>query len=376
MRRNRVAVPRGYAVTTAVEAEFAMLRLKSELAVVKAQIHAGGRGKAGGVKLVKSSAECRRVADELLGKTLVTHQTGAGGELVRQLYIEAGSQIAREFYLAFLIDRERAAIAIVASTQGGMDIEAVAAKDATQIITVHVDPRIGLQSFYIYRLLIALGLNGTDLASKFYRMVENLYRVFKRYDLSLLEINPLAVVADDFVVLDSKVIIDDNALFRQEKLLELRDFAAEDAREVEASKFSISYVGLSGSIGCLVNGAGLAMATMDIIKHYGGEPANFLDVGGGANEEQVTNAFRIILQDKAVRGIFVNIFGGIMRCDTIANGLVAAVRELQLNVPLVVRLEGTNVESGKKILQQSQLRIVAAEDMADGAQKIVELVKS
>ncbi len=374
LRRNRIPVPRGYAVNSAIEAEFAMLRLKTDLAVVKAQIHAGGRGKAGGIKLVKSPTKCGQVAGEMLGKTLVTHQTGASGQQVRRVYIEEGSEIAREFYLALLIDREQAAIAIVASTQGGMDIEAVAAKDASQIVTVHVDPRIGLKSFYLYRLILALGLAGTPLSSKFYTLVENLYRIFHRYDLSLLEINPLALVNDNFVVLDSKVIIDGNALFRQEKLLELRDFDEEDVREIEASKFSISYVGLSGSIGCLVNGAGLAMATMDIIKHYGGEPANFLDVGGGANEEQVTNAFRIILQDKSVRGIFVNIFGGIMRCDTIANGLVTAARELQLKLPLVVRLEGTNVEQGKEILQNSQLRIVAASDMADGAQKIVELV--
>ena len=374
LRRNRVPVPRGYVVNSAIEAEFAMLRLKTNLAVVKAQIHAGGRGKAGGVKLVKSPTECGQVAGEMLGKTLVTQQTGASGQQVRRVYIEAGAEINRELYLALLIDREQAAIAIVASTQGGMDIEAVAAQDASQIVTVHVDPRIGLKSFYLYRLILALGLAGTPLSDKFYTLVENLYRIFHRYDLSLLEINPLAVVNDSFVVLDSKVIIDGNALFRQEKLLELRDFDEEDAREIEASKFSISYVGLSGSIGCLVNGAGLAMATMDIIKHYGGEPANFLDVGGGANEEQVTNAFRIILQDQSVRGIFVNIFGGIMRGDTIANGLVAAARELQLKVPLVVRLEGTNVEQGQEILQNSQLRIVAARDMADGAQRIVALV--
>lgn len=374
LRQHNIAVPDGYVATSAIEAEFAMLRLKTNLAVVKAQIHAGGRGKAGGVKLVKSPAECRKIAGEMLGKTLVTHQTGIEGQQVRRVYIEQGSDIAREFYLAFLVDRERAAIAIVASTQGGMDIEEVAAQDAAKIVTVHIDPTIGLQSFYLYRLILALGLGGTPLARKFYSLVESLYEVFQRYDLSLLEINPLAVVNDDFVVLDSKVIIDDNALARQEQLLALRDFDEEDEREIEASKFSISYVGLSGSIGCLVNGAGLAMATMDIIKHYGGEPANFLDVGGGANEEQVTNAFRIILQDKAVQGIFVNIFGGIMRCDTIANGLVAAARELQLKVPLVVRLEGTNVNQGKEVLRNSKLQIIAAADMADGAQRIVKLV--
>ncbi len=373
LRRNRIPVPRGHAVSSAVEAEFAMLRLKTDLAVVKAQIHAGGRGKAGGVKLVKSPRECGQVADEMLGKMLVTPQTGAAGQQVRCVYIEAGAEIAQEFYLALLVDRERAAIAIVASKQGGMDIEAVAAKDASQIVTVHIDPRIGLKSFYLHRLTLALGLAGTSLARKFHVLVENLYRVFNRYDLSLLEINPLAVVNDDLVVLDSKLSIDGNALFRQEKLLELRDFNEEDAREIEASKYGINYIGLSGSIGCLVNGAGLAMATMDIIKHYGGEPANFLDVGGGANEEQVTNAFRIILQDEVVQGIFVNIFGGIMHCDTIANGLVAAARELQLKVPLVVRLEGSSVKQGKEILQNSQLRIVTANDMADGAQRIVAL---
>ena len=375
LRQNNIPVPNGYAATSAVEAEFAMLRLKTDLTVVKAQIHAGGRGKAGGVKLVKSPRDCRKIAGEMLGKTLVTHQTGADGQQVRRVYVEQGSDIAQEFYLAFLVDRERAAIAIIASTQGGMDIEEVAAQDAAKIVTVHIDPTIGVQSFYLYRLILALGLGGTPLACKFHLLVENLYEVFQRYDLSLLEINPLAVVNDDFVVLDSKVIIDDNALFRQEQLLTLRDFDEEDEREIEASKFNISYVGLSGSIGCLVNGAGLAMATMDIIKHYGGEPANFLDVGGGANEEQVTNAFRIILQDTAVRGIFVNIFGGIMRCDTIANGLVTAARELQLKVPLVVRLEGTNVEQGKEVLHDSPLRIIAAADMADGAQKIVAAVQ-
>ena len=374
LRQNNIPVPNGYAATSAIEAEFAMLRLKTDLAVVKAQIHAGGRGKAGGVKLVKSPNECRKIADNMLGKTLVTHQTGTDGQQVRRVYIEQGSDIAQEFYLAFLVDRERSSIAIVASTEGGMDIEEVAAKNADKIITTHVNPTIGLQSFYLYRLILALGLDGTPLAAKFYSLVESLYEVFQQYDLSLLEINPLAVVNDDFIVLDSKVIIDDNALFRQEQLLTLRDFDEEDEREIEASKFSISYVGLSGSIGCLVNGAGLAMATMDIIKHYGGEPANFLDVGGGANEEQVTNAFRIILQDKAVQGIFVNIFGGIMRCDTIANGLVTAARELQLKVPLVVRLEGTNVKQGKEVLRNSQLQIIAAADMADGAQRIVKLV--
>ena len=375
LRQHDIPVPPGFVASSPIEAEFAMLRLKTNLAVVKAQIHAGGRGKAGGVKLVKSPNACRETAAEMLGKTLVTHQTGPAGRKVRRVYIEAGSKIEREFYLAFLIDRATASVAIVASTAGGMDIEEVAAKDAEKIITVHINPRIGLQGFYIYQLIMGLGLGGTGLSCQFFTLVQNLYRVFMQHDLSLLEINPLAVVEGRFMVLDTKITIDDAALFRQEKLVGLRDFSEEDERESEASKFSISYIGLQGSIGCLVNGAGLAMATMDIIKHCGGEPANFLDVGGGATEEQVTNAFRIILQDPAVKGIFVNIFGGIMRCDVIASALITAARNLKLQVPVVVRLEGTNVEQGKEILARSDLQIIAATDMADGAEKIVELVK-
>ena len=375
LRRHDIPVPPGFVASTPTEAEFAMLRLKTNLAVVKAQIHAGGRGKAGGVKLVKSPDACRETAAEMLGKTLVTHQTGPEGRKVRRIYIEAGSEIEREFYLAFLVDRATASVAIVASTQGGVDIEEVAAHDAKKIITVHIDPRIGLKTFYIYQLIMALGLGGTELSCQFFTLVQNLYRVFMQHDLSLLEINPLAVVAGRFMVLDTKMTVDDAALFRQETLIGLRDFSEEDERESEASKFRLSYIGLQGSIGCLVNGAGLAMATMDIIKHCGGEPANFLDVGGGATEEQVRNAFRIILQDPAVKGIFVNIFGGIMKCDIIASALVTAARDLKLQVPVVVRLEGTNVEQGKEILSRSDLQIIAATDMADGAGKIVELVK-
>ena len=372
LRRHGVELPAGYAVSSAVEAEFAMLRLKTDLAVVKAQIHAGGRGKAGGVKLVHSPDECRQVASELLGKTLITHQTGPAGKKVHRLYIEAGSKIDREFYLALLVDRERSAITVVASTQGGMDIEEVAAQDPRQIIKVAIDPILGFRSFHAYQLICGLAIDGTSFACQFHTLLEKLYGIFCQYDLSLLEINPLAIVGERLLVLDSKVTIDDNALFRHQQLLGLRDFSEEDQREIEASKYRLSYIGLPGSIGCLVNGAGLAMATMDIIKHYGGQPANFLDVGGGANEEQVKNAFRIILQDDAVKAIFVNIFGGIMRCDTIAKGLIAAVQEL--TIPVVVRLEGTNVEQGKELLDKSGLQLIVANDMADGARKVVELV--
>ena len=372
LRRHGVELPAGYPVSSAIEAEFAMLRLKTDLAVVKAQIHAGGRGKAGGVKVVHSTTECRQVADELLGKTLVTHQTGPAGKKVHRLYIEAGSKIDREYYLALLVDRERSAITVVASTQGGMDIEEVAAQDPQQIIKVTIDPSLGFRSFHAYQLVCGLAIDGTVLAGQIHTLLEKLYGIFCQYDLSLLEINPLAVVGERLVVLDSKVTIDDNALFRHSDLLGFRDFSEEDEREIEASKYRLSYIGLQGSIGCLVNGAGLAMATMDIIKHYGGQPANFLDVGGGATEDQVKNAFRIILQDEAVKAIFVNIFGGIMRCDTIAKGLIAAVQ--QLTIPVVVRLEGTNVEQGKDLLDKSGLQLIVANDMADGARKVVELV--
>ena len=372
LRRHGVELPAGYPASSAVEAEFAMLRLKTDVAVVKAQIHAGGRGKAGGVKVVHSPSECRRVADQLLGKTLVTHQTGPMGKKVHRLYIEAGSKIDQEYYLALLVDREQSAITIVASTQGGMDIEEVAAQDPQQIIKVAIDPTVGFQSFHAYRLISGLAISDTGLACQFCNLLKKLYGIFCQYDLSLLEINPLAVVGDRLLVLDSKVTIDDNALFRQQDLLGFRDFSEEDEREIEASKYRLSYIGLQGSIGCLVNGAGLAMATMDIIKHYGGQPANFLDVGGGATEDQVNNAFRIILQDKAVKAIFVNIFGGIMRCDTIAKGLIAAAQEL--TIPVVVRLEGTNVEQGKELLDKSSLQLIVANDMADGARKVVELV--
>lgn len=374
-RKNGVPVPDGYLAASGIEAEFAMRRLGTPVGVVKAQVHAGGRGKAGGVKLAKSPEECRKIAEEMIGMTLVTHQTGPEGKLVRKVYVEAGSEIAKEYYLALLVDRETASISIMFSTEGGMDIEEVAAKTPEKIVVVNVDPTVGLQSYHLRRIGFAMNLPPEE-QKQLGTIIKNLYAMFLKYDYSMLEINPLIVTADGkMFALDGKMNFDDNALYRQKEIEVMRDFDEEDLREIEASKFGLSYIGLDGNIGCLVNGAGLAMATMDIIKHFGGEPANFLDVGGGASQETVTNAFKILLSDSNVKGIFVNIFGGIMKCDIIANGVVAAAKELGLKVPLVVRLEGTNVEKGKEILNQSGLNLVAADDMADGAQKIVELAK-
>jgi len=374
-RENGVPVPDGYLANTPVEAEFAMRRMGVPVAVVKAQVHAGGRGKAGGVKVVKTPDECFQVTEKMLGMKLVTPQTGAEGKIVRKVYVEAGSQIAKEYYIALLLDRESASVAIMASTEGGMDIEEVAAKTPEKIVTVKVDPTVGLRDYHIREITFGLKLS-KELSKECATIVRNLYKMFLKYDYSLLEINPLVVTADNkMFALDGKMNFDDNALFRHKNIEAMRDFAEQDPREVEASKFGLSYIGLDGNIGCLVNGAGLAMATMDIIKYYGGEPANFLDVGGGATKEQVKNAFRIILTDKHVKAIFVNIFGGIMRCDVIAEGIISAVKDLGLKVPLVVRLEGTNVELGKKMLAESGFAITAAENMADGAEKIVSAVK-
>lgn len=371
---NGLRVPKGYLANSAVEAEFAFRRLKTPVCVVKAQIHAGGRGKGGGVKLVRSPEECHQVASEMIGMNLVTHQTGPEGKKVAKVYIEAGSEIEKEYYLAMMVDRESASIAIMFSTEGGMDIEAVAARSPEKIVTVHVDPTLGLRDFVLRELALKMQLPKAE-AKELVSYVRKLYTMFTKLDYSLLEINPLIVSKEGkMLALDGKMNFDDNALYRHPEIESLRDFTEEDEREVEASKFDLSYIGLDGNIGCLVNGAGLAMATMDIIKHYGGEPANFLDVGGGATEEMVSNAFRIILQDQKVKGIFVNIFGGIMRCDVIAKGIVSASQKLGLDIPLVVRLEGTNVEQGKKILEQSDFDILAANDMADGAQKIVQAV--
>jgi succinyl-CoA synthetase beta subunit len=374
-KQHGIPVPEGYLATSGIEAEFAMRRLDCDVAVVKAQVHAGGRGKAGGVKLVKSPEECREVAEKMLGMKLVTHQTGAEGKIVHKLYVEAGSQIAKEYYLALLVDRSTAAVAIMMSTEGGMNIEEVAAKTPEKIITVHVSPISGLQPHHIRTLCFGMKL-APDIAKEATKIIKNLYAMFVKLDFSLLEINPLIVTKDNkMMAIDGKMNFDDNALFRHPDIEQMRDFQEEDQREVEASKFGLNFIGLDGNIACLVNGAGLAMATMDIIQYYGGKPANFLDVGGGATEEAVTNAFRIILTDKHVKSIFVNIFGGIMKCDVIANGLIGAVKKLGLKVPLVVRLEGTNVDLGKKILKEANLGVIAAEDMTDGAKKAVEAAK-
>ena len=374
-REHGVAVPEGYLCESPIEAEFAMRRLKTPVAVVKAQVHAGGRGKGGGVKLVKSPEECAKVAKEMIGMTLVTHQTGPEGKLVRKVYVEAGSDIKKEYYLAMLVDRESASVAIMMSTEGGMDIEEVAAKTPEKIVTVQVSPITGLQGHHIRTLCFGLNLPKEEMKEA-QKVITSLYKLFTQYDYSLLEINPLIVTGDGkMMAIDGKMNFDDNALFRHKDIEAMRDFSEEDSREVEASKSGLNFIGLDGNIACLVNGAGLAMATMDIIKHYGGDPANFLDVGGGATEEMVTHAFKIILEDKNVKSIFVNIFGGIMRCDVIANGLIAASKNIGLKVPLVVRLEGTNVDLGKQILADSGLDIITAEDMADGAKKSVDAAK-
>jgi succinyl-CoA synthetase beta subunit len=375
LRRFGVPVPDGGVAFTPEEASKVARSLKTDKLVVKAQIHAGGRGKAGGVKLVKSPEEAAKVARELIGKTLITHQTGPQGKEVKKVLVEVASNIKRELYLSALIDRSVSRPSFMASTEGGMDIEAVAAKTPEKILKESVDPAVGMQPFQARKLAYALGLGG-DLLQPMVALMLNLYRAFVETDGSLIEINPLIVTGDNRVMaLDAKMNFDDNGLFRHKEIAALRDLNEEDPREVEASKFNLNYIGLDGYIACMVNGAGLAMATMDIIKYYGGSPANFLDVGGGASAEQVTEAFKILCADKNVRGILVNIFGGIMKCDVIANGILTAVKQVRVNVPLVVRLEGTNVELGKKILQESGLAIIPADSMADAAQKIMGVMK-
>ena len=370
-----VPVPQGYAAFTVEEAVAAAEKLDSSVYVVKAQIHAGGRGKGGGVKVVKSLGDVRAEAERMLGMTLVTHQTGPKGRLVRRLYIEEGAQIARELYLSLLVDRETSRVSVVASTEGGMDIEDVAHSTPEKIISFSIDPATGVFPEHGRRLAKALALSG-DLAKQAGALLPKLYKAFVEKDMAMLEINPLIVTADDQLrVLDAKIGFDPNALYRHADVRELRDLTEEDDKEIEASKYDLSYIALDGEIGCMVNGAGLAMATMDIIKLYGAEPANFLDVGGGASKEKVTAAFKIITADPNVKGILVNIFGGIMRCDIIAEGVVSAVREVGLQVPLVVRLEGTNVELGKKIINESGLNVIAANDLSDGAEKIVKAVR-
>ncbi len=370
-----VAVPCGAVAFTVEEAVAAAKELGGPVWVVKAQIHAGGRGKGGGVKVVKSVAEVKQAAGHMLGMTLVTHQTGPKGKDVKRVYIEEGCDIARELYLGMLVDRAADCISIMASTEGGMEIEEVAAATPEKILKVEIDPAIGLQAFHARKIAFGLGLEGKQVSAAV-KFLMGVYRAFNDSDVSMIEINPLVVTGDGAIMaLDAKMNFDDNALFRHKAIAEMRDKSEEDPTELEAAKYELNYVKLDGAIGCMVNGAGLAMATMDIIKLYGSEPANFLDVGGGATRERVTTAFKLILSDPNVEGILVNIFGGIMRCDVIAEGVVAAAREVDLGVPLVVRLEGTNVELGKKILADSGLPIVSAENLADAAEKVVKAVK-
>ena len=375
LREFDVPVPRGEPAFSVEEAEQAAKKLGGPVWVVKAQIHAGGRGKAGGVKVVKSIDDVKKEAKRLLGSMLVTHQTGPAGKEVSRLYIEEGAAIEREFYLSLLVDRETSRIAFVVSTEGGMNIEEVAAETPEKILTFSVDPVANICPYHVRKVAQALKLGETQ-PKQLSALLTNLHRAFVEKDMSLLEINPLILTkGGDLICLDAKVSFDDNALFRHPLIHRLRDETEEDPKEIEASKHDLNYIALDGTIGCMVNGAGLAMATMDIIKLYGEAPANFLDVGGGATKERVAAAFKIITADPNVKGILVNIFGGIMRCDVIAEGVVAAVREVGLKVPLVVRLEGTNVELGRKILAESKLDVLAAMDLDDAAQKIVGAVK-
>jgi succinyl-CoA synthetase beta subunit len=384
LRQYGVAVPEGYVAWTPEEAETAAAKLPGPIYVVKSQIHAGGRGAGrfaddpngkGGVRLARSPEEVRAAAEAMIGHTLVTKQTGPAGRKVRRLYVEAGCDIARELYLSLLIDRAAARVAIVASTEGGMEIEQVAANQPEKILRASIDPASGLSAFHARTLAFGLGLHGKQIGA-FSRFIAGIYNAFIALDSALIEINPLVVTGEgEVVALDAKVSFDDNALFRHPEVEKLRDESEEDPKELEAAKYSLNYVALDGTIGCMVNGAGLAMATMDIIKLYGGSPANFLDVGGGATQERVTAAFKIILSDPHVEGILVNIFGGIMRCDVIAEGVVAAAREVALNVPLVVRLEGTNVALGKEIMAHSGLPIISADNLADAAEKVVKAVQ-
>lgn len=385
LRDYGVPVSDGRVVTRAEDAKRAAGELDGPLWVIKSQIHAGGRGKGkfkeaeagekGGVRLAKSTSEAEEMTRQMLGRTLVTHQTGPSGKQVNRIYIEDGSDIERELYLALLVDRGTSRVSFVASTEGGMDIEEVAASTPEKIVSFSVDPASGLSDFHGRRVAFALGLTGGQV-KQCVKLVKDLYRLFIDKDMEMLEINPLIVTTDgNLKALDAKMGFDNNALYRHPDIQELRDETEEDPKELEASKYDLNYIALDGEIGCMVNGAGLAMATMDIIKLYGAEPANFLDVGGGATKEKVTEAFKIITSDPNVKGILVNIFGGIMRNDIIADGIVAAVKEVGLKVPLVVRLEGTNVEEGKKIIRESGLNVIPADNLSDAAEKIVKAVK-
>jgi len=376
LKRFGVMVPRGIVAATPEEAKNAARQLGGGVCVVKAQIHAGGRGKGGGVKVVKSPDEAAARAGDMLGKNLVTHQTGPEGRRVRRVLVEEGLNIAREVYLAIALDRAQSRVTVICSSEGGVEIEEVAAKHPEKILKETVDPLLGLTAFQCRRVAFALAIP-TVLVGKFVGVMQGLYRAFDECDAALAEINPLILTKEGQVLaLDAKMNFDANALFRQKDIVALRDTDEEDPREVEASQFDLSYISLDGNIACMVNGAGLAMATMDIIKFYGGEPANFLDVGGGADKSKVASAFRILLADDRVKGVLINIFGGIMRCDILAQGVVDAALELKIKVPLVVRMQGTNVEQGRKILADSGLTIITAETMAEAAEKIVKAVKS
>ena len=374
LRNFGVPVPEGHVVYNSNSARDWAKRIGEGPWAVKAQIHAGGRGKGGGVKIAKTADEVKKFAREMFGMTLVTHQTGPEGKTVKRVLIENGCDIADEFYLSFLVDRSTDKVTLMASAEGGMDIEEVAAKTPEKIFFEAVDPTVGLAAYQARKVAFKLGF-GIAQVKQAVPLLLNLYKAFVEADCSLLEINPLVLTGDgNLLCLDAKLNFDDNALFRHLRIRDLRDYDEEDANEIEASQYDLSYIALDGNIGCMVNGAGLAMATMDIIKHYGGDPANFLDVGGGATIERVTEAFKLILSDDKVKGILVNIFGGIMKCDVIATGVIEGAKQLGVKVPLVVRLEGTNVELGKKMLAESGLNIVSADGMADAAEKIVKAV--
>ena len=375
LRKFNVPTSHGVVILSEKDIDSIIDNFDAPLYVVKAQIHAGGRGKAGGVKVVKTQGEAKLAAHHMWGMTLVTHQTGPEGQKVQRIYVESGCDIAKEYYFSVVMDRVSSRVTFMASTEGGVEIEEVAEKHPEKIIKVSVDPAMGIQNFHCRQISFGLGFAG-EQAKQMMAIVKSTYNAFMATDANQIEINPLVITKNgDLRALDAKINIDENSLFKHPDILSMRDEAEEDPLELRASKHSLSYVKMDGNIGCMVNGAGLAMATMDIIKLYGGSPANFLDVGGGADRERVTEAFKIILSDKNVKGILVNIFGGIMRCDIIAEGVIAAAKDVGLNIPLVVRLAGTNVELGKSILANSGLKIVAADDLADAASKIVEQIK-
>ena len=373
LARHGVPVPRGDVAFNAAEAGEIARRLGGAVVVVKAQIHAGGRGKGGGVKLAKSAEAAEQIARHMIGMTLITHQTGPEGRVVARVLVEEGLQMTRELYVSLVLDRAAGKPVMMASAAGGMDIEEVAASTPEQIVKVYIEPGVGLVPFEARQLGFAIGLDGAQV-NKFVKVVSALYEAYMATDASLLEINPLVVTASgDLLALDAKMNFDDNALYRHPDIKDLRDLGEEDPLEIEASKFSLNYIHLDGNIGCMVNGAGLAMATMDIIKLAGGEPANFLDVGGGANAEQIRNAFKILMSDKNVKAVLINIFGGILRCDVLAQGVIAAVKELGVPVPIVIRMEGTNVEEGKRLLKDSKMNFTTADTMDEAAKKVVEL---